>query len=99
MFLSLKALVLNTKHFTSQDLRWSHPEDKTTPQGKAGVVYNIGNDLDERLNEQQKQTSAVCEHQTKTSHSISWEGFRGQAAIKEDVHIIRQKPVSLDYLV
>jgi len=33
--------------------------------------------LDQRLREQRRQsTSAVCEHQTKTSHSINWDGFR-----------------------
>lgn len=41
------------------------------------MVYDTGETagtLDKRLTENQKQTtSAVCEHKTKTSHSIDWE--------------------------
>ena len=67
------------------------PKDKTSPEKKTGVVYDISCNgcgeycigetsraLGKRLGEHpQKQTaSAVWEHQSTTQHEIDWEGIK-----------------------
>lgn len=53
--------------------------------------------LDKNLNEHWEQTTAaVCEHQTKTSHSVHWKwsntSGRMDSGLKEDIHIWHQRP-------
>ena len=89
----LRSHGINTDHKPYNTLRslLARPKDKTSPEKKTGVVYDItcngcgehcigetSRALRKRLGEHpQKQTaSAVWEHQSTAQHEMDWEGIK-----------------------